>query len=83
MTNVLRFPGGRCVSAGTISREEFERLVELALDVVERIIALLDEADGYPDAEDGGETEPSLASPIGGPCQLIWATGGDRDMDRP
>lgn len=82
MTNVVRFPGSRRIPATTIPREEFERLAELALDIVDRIVALLDDADGDQDAEDGGESEPSLASPAGGPCQLIWAAGGDRDGER-
>ena len=46
MSNVVRFPGGHRVAAKTIPREEFEQLAELALDVVERIVALLDDRDG-------------------------------------
>ncbi|WP_036266427.1 hypothetical protein [Methylobacterium sp. 10] len=43
MTNVVRFPASRRIQATTIPREEFERLAELALDVVDRIVAILDE----------------------------------------
>lgn len=68
--------------ATTIPRDEFERLAELALDLVERTVALLDEQDGDSDAEEGGDAEPSLAAPIGGPCQLVWAAGGDQDLER-
>ncbi len=48
-------------TATRIPREEFERLAELALDVVDRIIRLLDEADGDSDLEAGVDAEPSLA----------------------
>ena len=82
MSNVVRFPASRRIPATTIPREEFERLAELALDVVDRIVALLDEQDGDPDAEESGDAEPSLAAPIGGPCQLVWAAGGDQDLER-
>lgn len=82
MTNLVRFPGGRRIPAATIPRSEFERLAELALDVVDRIVALLDEADGDPDREDGGDAEPSLAAPIDGASQRLWAVGGDRDLER-
>lgn len=87
MTNVVRFPASRRVPATTIPREEFERLAELALDVVDRIVALLDATDGdvdlEPDAdgEPDAEGEPSLAAPIAGPCQIVWSAGGDRDCE--
>ena len=81
MTNLVRFPGGRRIPAATIPRAEFERLAELALDVVDQIVALLNEADGDPELEDSGDAEPSLAAPIGGPSQRIWAAGGDRDLE--
>ncbi|GJD37736.1 hypothetical protein [Methylobacterium bullatum] len=82
MTNVVRFPASRRIQATTIPREEFERLAELALDIVDRIVALLDEADGDADLEPDADGEPSLAAPIGGPCQIVWARGGDRDFER-
>lgn len=81
MTNLVRFPGGRRIPAATIPRAEFERLAELALDVVDQIVALLNEADGDPELEDGSDTEPSLAAPIGGASQRLWATGSDRDFE--
>ena len=43
MSNVVPFPTSRRVMAKAIPREEFEQLAELALDVVERIVALLDD----------------------------------------
>ncbi|AWN49492.1 hypothetical protein DK419_26745 [Methylobacterium terrae] len=88
MSNIIRFPAGRissaqgdpvALSATRIPREEFERLAELALDVVDRIIRLLDEADGDPDLELDADAEPSLAAPIGGPSQVLWAIGADHD----
>ncbi|WP_267428415.1 hypothetical protein [Methylobacterium sp. GC_Met_2] len=45
MSNVVPFPASRRVPAKAIPREEFEQLAELALDVVERIVALLDDRD--------------------------------------
>ena len=86
MTNVVRFPASRRIQATTIPREEFERLAELALDIVDRIVALLDEADGDPDRETDvdfepdADGEPSIAASIGGPCQVVWARGDDRDL---
>lgn len=81
MSNVFRFPGHRRIPSTTIPRAEFERLAELALDVVDQIVALLDEADGDSDRQDGGDAEPSLASPTSGPSQMIWAAGRDRDLE--
>lgn len=62
MSNVVRFPGGHRVAARAIPRQEFERLAELALDVVERIITLLDD-DGAPD---DGFSPPRPAETKGG-----------------
>jgi hypothetical protein len=45
MSNVVLFPGHRAVPSSSISRQEFEKLADLALDIVERVICLLDEAD--------------------------------------
>ncbi|MCJ2115181.1 hypothetical protein MKK65_00960 [Methylobacterium sp. J-001] len=53
MSNVVPFPTSRRVMAKAIPREEFEQLAELALDVVERIVALLDDRDGEPAAQAG------------------------------
>ncbi|ABY30268.1 hypothetical protein [Methylorubrum extorquens] len=82
MTNLVRFPGGRRIPAATIPRAEFERLAELALDVVDQIVALLNEADGDPELEDGGDAEPSLGGPKGRASQVGWLRGGDRDLER-
>ena len=53
MSNVVPFPTGRRVMAKAIPREEFEQLAELALDVVERIVALLDDQNRGPTAQAG------------------------------
>lgn len=60
-----------------------------ALDVVDELIAVLDGLDApredlEPDAdlEDGGDAEPSLAAPTGGPSQRVWAAGGSQDLER-
>ncbi|CAA2138750.1 hypothetical protein [Methylobacterium bullatum] len=79
MTNVVRFPASRRIQATTIPREEFERLAELALDIVDRIVALLDEADGDPDSEPDVDLEPSLGAPEGHQSQVAWLRGGSRD----
>ena len=41
--NVFQFPKKQQAPARPIPREEFERLAELALDVVDRIVAMLNE----------------------------------------
>ncbi|CAO4147082.1 hypothetical protein LPLAFNJD_LOCUS2359 [Methylorubrum aminovorans] len=62
MAEIIRFPNGGRVSATTIPRAEFERLAELALDVVDRIILLLD----TPDQCDRRANEPHGGSPHSG-----------------
>lgn len=81
MTNVVRFSASRRIQATTIPREEFERLAELALDVVDRIVAILDAADGDTDFEPDAGREPSLGAPEGHESQVIWLRGGDRDFE--
>ena len=94
MAEIIRFPSGVRVPATTIPRAEFERLAELALDVVEheqtyavaanlvdRIILLLDDTDGNHNAEDGGDAESSLGGPKGHASQVGWLRGGDQDLE--
>ena len=82
MSNVVRFPGGRNMPAAhPIPRAEFERLAELALDIVDRIVAILDDVDGDPDAEPDADGEPSLGAPEGHGSQVVWLRGGDRDLE--
>ena len=83
MSNIVRFPASRRLQATTIPREEFQRLADLALDVVDQIVAILDAADGDADFEPDADTEPWLAAPIGSDCQVIWMRGSDRDLEAP
>ncbi|MCJ2012653.1 hypothetical protein [Methylobacterium sp. J-076] len=83
MSKIVPFPGQRKLPAAQpIPREEFERLAELALDIVDRIVAILDDQDGDPDREDGGDAEPSLGAPEGHVSQIIWLRGGDEDREQ-
>ena len=52
-----------------------------AESLIERAIEVLDALDGDADLEDGGDGEPSLASPVGGESQLYWGTGTDDDRE--
>lgn len=54
---------------------------DLALDIVDRIVALLDERDGDPDAEDGGDAEPALGPPEGHGSQGLRFRGTTRDLE--
>ncbi|KQT17761.1 hypothetical protein ASG40_17270 [Methylobacterium sp. Leaf399] len=81
MSNIVRFPASRRLQATTIPREEFQRLADLALDVVDQIVAILDAVDGDADFEADADADPSLASPLSGPSQRLWAYGGDRDLE--
>ena len=83
MSTVVRFPDSRKPPAAKpIPREEFERLAELALDIVDRIVILLDAEDGDPDREDSGDAEPSLGAPENHHgSQVVWLRGGDRDLE--
>lgn len=82
MSKIVPFPGHQRVPAARpIPREEFERLADLALDIVDRIVALLDAQDSDPDCEDDGDAEPSLGAPEGHENQIIWLRGTDRDLE--
>lgn len=82
MSNVVMFPGrGHAPAAKPILREEFERLAELALDIVDRIVALLDAKDGDVDGEPEPDAEPSLGAPEGNESQLMWLRGSDSDSE--
>ncbi|WP_342111765.1 hypothetical protein [Methylobacterium sp. SI9] len=82
MSKIVAFPGrSKQPDAMPIPREEFERLAELALDIVDRIVAILDSEDGDPDREDDGNSEPSLGAPEGHDSQVIWLRGNDRDLE--
>ena len=48
---------------------------------LKRTLVLLDQLDGDPDLEDGGDAEPSLAGPEGREYQVVWRVGGDDDRE--
>lgn len=82
MSKIVPFPALRKLPAAQpIPREEFERLAELALDIVDRIVAILNDEDGDPDREEGGDAEPSLGAPEGHESQIIWLRGTTRDLE--
>ncbi len=72
MSNVVTFPARQPSAAGaTLTpacpvlapeiREHIERAIEAALETAQRLIGILDRADGNPDLEDGADDEPSSA----------------------
>jgi hypothetical protein len=81
MSNVVRFPTSLRLQAATSPREEFQRLADLALDVVDQIVAILDAADGDENLEDGADVEPPLGAPEGDTRQVAWLLGGSRDLE--
>ena len=50
-------------------------------DLVERLIAVMDDLSADPDLEDGADDEPSLGAPEGPASQIVWLRGGDRDLE--
>lgn len=60
-----------------------QRLRRRLTDLIDRLIGMLDDIDGEPDLEDGGDVEPSLASPELGPrdSQGRWTAGNDDDLE--
>jgi hypothetical protein len=53
--------------------------------LIKQAISILGALNGGADLEDGGDGEPSLASPAGGESQLCWSAGSDddREQDKP
>lgn len=64
------------------TRTRIEGALALALDAVDHLVAALDEIDGDPDLEEGGDAEPSLGAPEGHASQIVWLRGGDRDLEK-
>ena len=62
-------------------REQIEVAAQAALDTADKLIAILNEMDGDPDLEDGGDDEPSLGAPEGHASQIVWLRGSDRDLE--
>ena len=71
----MHSPAPTAPHTNTIIRAQLE-------NAVDRLIAILDRLDGDPDAEDGGDAEPSLAAPEGHASQIGWCRGGDADLER-
>ena len=64
-----------------ISRAELRRWRFYAESLIEQAISILDALDGDVDLEDGGDGEPSLASPVGGESQICWTAGCGDDRE--
>ncbi len=60
---------------------QYRRWRFYAESLIEQAISILDALDGDADLEDGGDGEPSLASPAGEESQIIWCTGSDDDQE--
>lgn len=68
--------------SGADLRASLEEAAQTALDVADRIIAVLDRMDGDADHEDSGDAEPSLAVPENpGGSQIVYMRGGDQDQE--
>ncbi|MGA4553900.1 hypothetical protein [Methylorubrum aminovorans] len=80
MAEIIRFPSGGRVPATTIPRAEFERLAELALDVVDRIILLLDDADDGRDVQ-GGQAKPISEALGRGQARQCWTSKSDGELE--
>ena len=61
------------------TRAEIEAAALAAMDIANRLIAVLDAMDGDTDREDGGDAEPSLGAPEGHASQVVWLRGSDAD----
>ena len=81
MATVITFPARQPCPAGLTLREQIEVAAQAALDTADRLIALLDDMDGNPDDEDGGDDEPSLGAPEDPGSQIVWFRSGDRDLE--
>ncbi len=67
---------------GPALRASLEEAAQIALDVADRIIAVLDSLDGDADHEDSGDDEPSLATPENATgSQVTWLRGNDQDRE--
>ncbi len=64
-----------------MSPAEYRRWRFYAEALIEQAISILDTLDEDADLEDGGDGEPSLASPTGGGSQIIWCAGSDDDLE--
>lgn len=81
MANVIPFRPRRKAGAVPDTRARIEGALALALDAVDHLVAALDEFDGDPDLEDGGDAEPSLGAYEGQASKIVWLQGGDGDLE--
>ncbi|AIQ91159.1 hypothetical protein [Methylobacterium oryzae] len=82
MADVIPFRPRAKLPTSPDTRTRIEGALALALDAVDHLVAALDEIDGDPDLEDGGDAEPSLGAPENHHCsQVVWLRGGDRDLE--
>ena len=81
MAEILTFRPRPKLPATPDTRARIEGALALALDAVDHLVAALDEIDGDPDLEDGGDSEPSLGAPEGHASQVVWLRGNDRDLE--
>jgi hypothetical protein len=61
---------------------QYRRWRFYAESLIEQAISILDALDEDADLEDGGDGEPSLASPARGESQLCWSAGSDDDREQ-
>jgi hypothetical protein len=59
----------------------YQRWRFYAESLIEQAISIHDALDGDVDLEDGGDGEPSLASPVGGESQICWTAGCGDDRE--
>lgn len=71
MAEIIRFPNSGRIPAASIPRAEFERLAELALDVVDQIVALLEDAEASSVGHSGDAVTSRKALP------LSWTTDSE------
>lgn len=62
-------------------RRQIEEAAQAALDIADRLIALLDQIESDPDREDGGDAEPSLGAPESHASQIVWLRGSSSDAE--
>ena len=64
-----------------VLREDLEETAHAALDAADKLIAILDQINGNPDLEDGGDDEPSLGAPENHESNVTWLRGTTRDLE--
>ena len=82
MGELIRFQTRPKPTRAPDTRARIEGALALALDAVDQLVLALDEIDGDPDLEDGGDAEPSLGAPEGHVSQVVWLWGGNRDLEK-